>query len=195
MDEVYREYTEKSRVEIAGLKKQRDKEKEKREEARSEILKLESEIAQGKEELAETKALIAEMTPNELTEGINEFIDDEAKLIASGNISLSPRGGVLTLSIFEEKIISDRLVVTKDNVISEKNVSILSLERDIVGYKEEIILNKDGWAKADELKNVVLEDNTALEKALSAQRWKSFGTGAVTIAIAVAIIRLSGVLK
>ena len=191
----YKEYTEQSLKDKERLQEEREKEYNKREEARAEVLRLEGQLARYSEELRVVKEYIAEMSPDELTVGINEFIDDEATLIASGNISLTQRGGVLTLSIFEEKVSGDKAIRSRNRMLIEKDELILSLENNVISYRNESKINKDGWDKADELYEKVSEDNRALQKALSAQRWKSFGTGAVTIAVAVAIIRLSGVLK
>lgn len=189
VNDDYNEYKKKTEKDRVVIIQERDEDRKK---SRDKILSLEDEKIKLEESVASEKEKIKELTADQLTERLNEYVPNEFSLLEINTFSLTRRGGERTLEIFMdgekfEDLYEKQLVITEEEKTSHM--------KDIGYYELEIMMIDSGWAKCDNSLNACIESKEALEKAFKHAKWKNMGKGALGGSLfTITILKIFGVI-
>jgi len=192
---AYLELKEDTDREKAILARERDEEAQGRAERDREINRIRAAGRKQDAELGKAKAKIKELSPDQLTNQLNSRVPTEFGLLASGEFSLSRRGGEATLSLFMD---GERCVLAlseRDSEIEEYKIKEISFNKDMDNFKIDLKSTEKLVSDCDKARLAAITSKENLEKAFKAMKWKQFGKGAVGGGVLVVVIlKVAGVI-
>jgi len=178
-DSDYKKLKKTHDKERADIEKERAKEREARERAEAEIVKIKIEGRKKDAELANAKKLIRTLSPDELCFKLNERVPSEFSLLEAGDFRLSRVGAEKTLSIFMDEARWRDTIGERDKEIVKLNGKNKSFENDIFSVEKALATVKTDLKNCDTALKASEKSKKDLKKMLRSVRWKERGKGAV----------------
>lgn len=192
-DSDYKKLKKTHDKERADIEKERAKEREARERAEAEIVKIKIEGRKKDTELANAKKLIRTLSPDDLCFKLNERVPNEYSLLEAGDFRLSRVGAEQTLSIFMDEARGRDTVKERDDEIEQLKGKNKSFEVDIFKVEEALKKTKDDLSNCDTSLKASEKSKGDLKKMLRSVRWKERGKGAIGGALfAIILMKLFG---
>lgn len=169
------------------------KEKRTRRDLEARIEKFQKDTVIGKRALRKEKEKTATLPATELVMQINERIGEESMLTGAGFFLFTRLGTNRTLDKFKDGEFYLSEYNKFEGVIADHNTEVESFKTSIVGFKESVATNLEGWDDCRETLATAQESIVAEKKKGKASVWRGRKQGAGAIVVIAGILKLFGV--